>query len=207
MNDGQKSINSGIQELIKRNYVHRMQKRTENGIFNGYEYLVYERPTEMPFSENGLSENGFSENGKTENGKTENRKRRTTNNNRTNNDFNNNDDTYNDGRILSSTSTADHIPYKKIIDYLNDKTNKYYKHTTGKTRRFIEARWNEEFNLDDFKKVIDVKTREWLGTEQEKYLRPETLFGTKFEGYLNQELQPSGVDQLERMKYDPSYWD
>lgn len=108
MNDGQKSINSGIQELIKRNYVHRMQKRTENGIFNGYEYLVYERPTEMPFSENGLSENGFSENGKTEN-----RKRRTTNNNRTNNDFNNNDDTYNDGRILSSTSTADHIPYKK----------------------------------------------------------------------------------------------
>ena len=73
MNDGQKSINSGIQELIKRNYVHRMQKRTENGIFNGYEYLVYERPTEMPFSENGLSENGLSEN----------RKRRTTNNNRT----------------------------------------------------------------------------------------------------------------------------
>lgn len=202
MNDGQKSINSGIQELIKRNYVHRMQKRTENGIFNGYEYLVYERPTEMPFSENGVSENGFSENGKTEN-----RKRRTTNNNRTNNDFNNNDDTYNDGRILSSTSTADHIPYKKIIDYLNDKTNKYYKHTTGKTRRFIEARWNEKFNLDDFKKVIDVKTREWLGTEQEKYLRPETLFGTKFEGYLNQELKPSGVDQLERMKYDPSYWD
>lgn len=174
-----------------------MQKRTENGIFNGYEYLVYERPTEMPFSENGLSENGLSEN----------RKRRTTNNNRTNNDFNNNDDTYNDGRILLSTSTADQIPYKKISDYLNDKTNKHYKHTTGKTRRFIEARWNEEFNLDDFKKVIDVKTTEWLGTEQEKYLRPETLFGTKFEGYLNQELQPSGVDQLERMKYDPSYWD
>lgn len=40
-----------------------------------------------------------------------------------------------------------------------------------------------------------------------QYLRPETLFGTKFEGYLNQELQPSGMDQLERMKYDPSYWD
>ena len=40
-------------------------------------------------------------------------------------------------RIISRT---------KIIDYLNDKTNKYYKHTTGKTRRFIEARWNEEFN-------------------------------------------------------------
>ncbi|MEL1206327.1 replication protein, partial [Staphylococcus epidermidis] len=74
MNDGQKSINSGIQELIKSKYVHRIQKRTDNGIFNGYEYLVYEKPTEMPFSENGLSANGFSENGKTEN-----RKGRTTN--------------------------------------------------------------------------------------------------------------------------------
>nr|WP_308816104.1 hypothetical protein [Staphylococcus epidermidis] len=37
--------------------------------------------------------------------------------------------------------------------------------------------------------------------------KTETLFGTKFEGYLNQELQPSGMDQLERMKYDESYWD
>lgn len=109
--------------------------------------------------------------------------------------------------ILSPSSTVEPIPYKEIVAYLNDKTNKKYKHTTGKTRRFIEARWNEDFRLDDFKKVIDIKTSEWLGTSQEKYLRPETLFGTKFEGYLNQELQPSGVDQLERMKYDPSYWD
>ncbi|ATN02452.1 conserved phage C-terminal domain-containing protein [Staphylococcus capitis] len=109
--------------------------------------------------------------------------------------------------ILSPSSTVEPIPYKEIVAYLNDKTNKKYKHTTGKTRRFIEARWNEDFRLDDFKKVIDIKTSEWLGTSQEKYLRPETLFGTKFEGYLNQELQPSGIDQLERMKYDPSYWD
>lgn len=109
--------------------------------------------------------------------------------------------------ILSPSSTVEPIPYKNIVDYLNDKTNKNYKHTTGKTRRFIEARWNEGFRLDDFKKVIDIKTSEWLGTSQEKYLRPETLFGTKFEGYLNQELQPSGMDQLERMKHDESYWD
>ena len=109
--------------------------------------------------------------------------------------------------ILSPSSTVEPIPYKEIVAYLNDKTNKNYKHTTGKTRRFIEARWNEDFRLDDFKKVIDIKTSEWLGTSQEKYLRPETLFGTKFEGYLNQETQPSGMDQLNRMKYDESYWD
>ena len=56
MNDGQKSINSGIQELIK-GITFIECKRTENGIFNGYEYLVYERPPENGLSENGLSEN------------------------------------------------------------------------------------------------------------------------------------------------------
>jgi DnaD/phage-associated family protein len=90
MSDGQKSINNGIKELIECGYVHRKQKRSESGVFNGYEYLVYEKPTEMP-----LSENGKTENGKTENGKTENRKGRTTNNNRTNNDLTNNNNTNN----------------------------------------------------------------------------------------------------------------
>lgn len=109
--------------------------------------------------------------------------------------------------ILSGNPTVPSIPYKEIIDYLNEKAGKHFKHNTGKSKRCIEARWNEDFRLDDFKKVIDIKTSEWLGTSQEKYLRPETLFGTKFEGYLNQQLQPSGMDQLNRMKYDESYWD
>ncbi|MDS3961931.1 conserved phage C-terminal domain-containing protein [Staphylococcus epidermidis] len=200
MNDGQKSINSGIQELIKNKYVHRIQKRTNNGVFNGYEYLVYEKPTEMPFSANGLSANGFSENGKTEN-----RKGQTTNNNSTNNDLTNNDSTYIDGSILSGNPTA--YPYKDVIDYLNQQTGKNYKSTTKKNQTVIRARTDEGFSLDDFKRVIDNKVAEWKGTNMEKYLRPETLFGTKFEGYLNQELQPSGMDQLERMKYDESYWD
>ncbi|HDJ2422605.1 TPA: conserved phage C-terminal domain-containing protein, partial [Staphylococcus aureus] len=47
----------------------------------------------------------------------------------------------------------------------------------------------------------------WLNTDSDKYLRPETLFGSKFEGYLNQKIQPTGTNQLERMKYDESYWD
>lgn len=109
--------------------------------------------------------------------------------------------------ILSGNPTSPSIPYKEIIDYLNEKAGKQFKHNTGKSKRCIEARWNEDFRLDDFKKVIDIKTSEWLGTSQEKYLRPETLFGTKFEGYLNQQPQPSGMDQLNRMKYDESYWD
>ncbi|MDH9060495.1 conserved phage C-terminal domain-containing protein [Staphylococcus epidermidis] len=107
--------------------------------------------------------------------------------------------------ILSPSSTA--YPYKDVIDYLNQQTGKNYKSTTKKNQTVIRARTDEGFSLDDFKRVIDNKVAEWKGTNMEKYLRPETLFGTKFEGYLNQELQPSGLDQLERMKYDESYWD
>lgn len=109
--------------------------------------------------------------------------------------------------IMSGNPTSSRIPYKEIVDYLNEKTGKNFKHKTAKTRKFIEARWNQDFRLDDFKKVIDIKTDEWLNTDSDKYLRPETLFGTKFESYLNQKTQPSGMDQLNRMKYDESYWD
>ena len=86
---------------------------------------------------------------------------------------------------LSSASTV--YPYETIVTYLNDKTGKQYRHQTNKTQTLIKARFNEGFKESDFKKVIDNKVSEWKGTDMEKFLRPETLFGTKFEGYLNQE--------------------
>ena len=77
--------------------------------------------------------------------------------------------------------------YKYIVDYLNEKTNSKYKHTTPKTKSLINARLREGFTVEDFTKVIDTKCNEWLSDDRMKvYLRPETLFGTKFEGYLNQ---------------------
>ena len=76
--------------------------------------------------------------------------------------------------------------YKEIINYLNNVLGTNYKYTTKKTQDCIKARLNEKVTVDDFKKVIDKKAKEWLGTDMEKYLRPETLFGNKFEGYLNQ---------------------
>lgn len=80
----------------------------------------------------------------------------------------------------------DSIPYSEIIDYLNQRTNHNYKSNVNKTKTLIRARWEEGFSLEDFRTVIDKKCVEWINTEYEKYLRPETLFGTKFEGYLNQ---------------------
>lgn len=74
---------------------------------------------------------------------------------------------------------------EEVVDYLNSKTNTNYKSTGEKTQRCIKARLNEGFSVDDFKKVIDTKCSEWLNTDYAIYLRPETLFGSKFEGYLN----------------------
>lgn len=74
----------------------------------------------------------------------------------------------------------------EIVDYLNQRTGSRYKSSTPKTRKLIQTRLKEKFTVQDFKDVIDKKCVEWTGTKMEKYLRPETLFGTKFEGYLNQ---------------------
>ncbi|PTY76826.1 replication protein [Heyndrickxia sporothermodurans] len=89
--------------------------------------------------------------------------------------------------ITTETSSDKIIPYADIIDYLNQKINASYKSTTKKTKEYIEARWKEGFRINDFKKVIDQKSDEWLFDPHWcKYLRPETLFGPKFESYLNQ---------------------
>lgn len=78
-----------------------------------------------------------------------------------------------------------------VVTYLNEKANTNFKPCTDKTKRCIKARVNEGFTLEDFKKVIDKKVNEWMGTEFQQYLRPETLFGTKFEGYLNARVKDS----------------
>ena len=72
------------------------------------------------------------------------------------------------------------------IVYLNQVANKRYKFV-DKTKRLLLARFKEGYTLEDFKQVIDIKTAEWKDNpEFSKYLRPETLFGSKFDGYLNQ---------------------
>lgn len=78
---------------------------------------------------------------------------------------------------------------KQIVDYLNLKTKSKFKYSSKTTQTKIIARLNEGYTLDDFIVVIDKKTDEWLeDSEFSKYLCPETLFGTKFEKYLNQKV-------------------
>ncbi|MFO7842263.1 MAG: conserved phage C-terminal domain-containing protein [Bacteroidales bacterium] len=75
---------------------------------------------------------------------------------------------------------------KEIIAYLNLKTQKNYKASARVAVDKVNARINEGYTVDDFKKVIDNKVTKWRGTKWDEYLRPSTLFGPKFEEYLNE---------------------
>ncbi len=75
---------------------------------------------------------------------------------------------------------------KPIIDYLNKKTGACYRAESKNTASYIRARLNEGYNPEDFYKVIDKKCADWMNDKKmREYLRPSTLFGTKFESYLN----------------------
>ncbi len=99
-----------------------------------------------------------------------------------------------DNNNMSSRTSPDRpvYPYKDVIDYLNLKAGTSFRSTSKDTQKHIRARFDEGYTLEDFKSVIDVKVSQW-GREPrpgEKdmrgYLRPNTLFGTKFEGYLQE---------------------
>lgn len=82
----------------------------------------------------------------------------------------------------------DHAPYQEILDYLNSKIGTSYRASSKTTQRLIKARSNEGFEVEDFKRVIDNKVASWgKDPKMSQYLRPNTLFGTKFEAYLNEQ--------------------
>ena len=89
----------------------------------------------------------------------------------------------------------------EIIDYLNMRTGQHYKHNNKNTQEHINARLKEGFTVNDFKTVIDKKCVEWMGTDMQKYLRPDTLFRpSKFESYLNQDVSEQKDFQWEYLK-------
>ncbi|MEG1255539.1 conserved phage C-terminal domain-containing protein [Clostridium sp.] len=83
----------------------------------------------------------------------------------------------------------------EIIEYLNLQTGKKFKGNTKATVKLIQARLSEEFTVEDFKTVIHNMKSRWTGTKFQQYLVPTTLFGNKFESYLNQgkEVEQDGL--------------
>ena len=77
-----------------------------------------------------------------------------------------------------------------IIYYLNNETNKKFTTESEFVKDLIVDRLEENHTIDDFKYVIDHKTKEWLNNKEfNKNLRPGTLFSkNNFERYLNESV-------------------
>lgn len=98
----------------------------------------------------------------------------------------------------------------EVVRALNEETGSHYRPTSKATMRHILARLREGFTVDECKEVIRKKSEEWSGTDMAKYLRPETLFGSKFEGYLNAPVDPKKKAEAEarkRLHEKYSKWD
>ena len=98
----------------------------------------------------------------------------------------------------------------EVVDYLNQAAGTAFRKTSKDTKKHIRARFNDGYTLDDFKTVIDHKVTEWKGTEFERFLRPSTLFGSKFEGYLNQRDGPryakkTSFSNFQEREYDKDF--
>lgn len=163
-------------------YAETSERRREAGKLGG-------RPKANGFNEKqekAKKANGFSE-------KQTKAKKPDNDNEYDNDNENDNDNTYN--VPLPPVESRPAYPYEDIIDYLNQKAGTHFRYSSADTKKHIKARFNDGFNLDDFKTVIDKKVKEWKGTDMEMFLRPATLFGTKFEGYLNQK-EASGSNKF-----------
>lgn len=167
--------------LVDKGYLTIKRERLENG-FSKNIYIINQNPSEVVSSRSVSSQNVGVRNVGVQNDCT-------ISNSFKSNNINSNS---NNKKILSCSDEQDDVPFEEIIDYLNLKAKRDYKHSTQKTKALIRARWNEGFKLDDFKQVIDNKCFGWSAdSKMSKFLRPQTLFGTNFESYLNENKMPA----------------
>lgn len=95
-------------------------------------------------------------------------------------------------------------PTEEVVDHLNQRAGTHYKSSTANTRKLIKARLKEGFTVDEIKLVIDKKCADWLNNPaMVEYLRPETLFGNKFESYLNAKSMPQNNPNNTTSNYSP----
>lgn len=94
--------------------------------------------------------------------------------------------------------TVDPKDIDHIIDYLNKAVDGSFGIRTEATRKLIKKWLLNGKTVDNFEKVIKKKRDEWIGDpEWSKYLRPSTLFGPKFEGYLSHKTQTDANEELQ----------
>lgn len=104
---------------------------------------------------------------------------------------------------ISTNVDIEHVGFDPIISHLNERAGKRFSAKSKKTRSLIAARMREGFTEEDFRRVIDNMSARWKGdARMDRFLRPETLFGTKFEGYLNSEPVSGSGWSEEDSRYD-----
>lgn len=181
--ENETAIKSTLNELKEFGYLQVIKKfpnETQTGRLE-YEYIIYEKSQKQEDKKQDI------ENLPVEIQPIENQAQLNTNILNTKKENINNIDIYSQEELKKQKKEKilkENI--KCIIDYLNETANTKYKYSTKGTVSLIKKRFDEGFVLDDFYDVIDKKWKDWKNTEWQKYIRPETLFGNKFESYLNE---------------------
>lgn len=116
--------------------------------------------------------------------------------------------TYTKDNTINNTSINNNYIYTSICDYLNDKAGTNYRASSKNTQSHINARLREGYTEDDFKRVIDNKASQWKNDSVMcQYLRPETLFGNKFEAYLNEKQVIQKSNKYTKQQLDTFFTD
>jgi len=101
----------------------------------------------------------------------------------------------------AAAATATKEDCEAILSYMNSRLGTQLRYCDS-THTKISARFAEGYTVEDFIIVIDTKAKDWLGTKDARYLRPETLFGTKFGSYRNQHILESAASGFTEGSFD-----
>ena len=193
--ENETAIKSALEELKKTGYlvVTKMMPNETNAGRSEYIYDIFEQPCEL--QEEGMQgvENLSVENPSQLNTKKLNTKELNKKNNIKNKQKSDLAKTSTGNglelireKITSKKGAADNQAVETVISHLNELAGTRYRPTKADTIKVITARLKEGYSVDDLRLVVSYKCDEWMGTDMQKYLRPETLFRpSKFEGYLN----------------------
>lgn len=184
--EGRRAMESAFKELEEKGYLLGADQIKADGKFQGKDYILYQ----FPFGSTDVQ-----------------------NEQRPMDEMYNGTDVQN-VPLLSTNKQSTNTPTSgkseiihKVIEYLNKTCSKNFSPKSKLNRDKITARLNEGFLLEDFKKVIEIKNRKWSGDPKMKdFLRPETLFGNKFEAYLNEKEPAKKVNNTEQQYKELYVW-
>jgi uncharacterized phage protein (TIGR02220 family) len=88
--------------------------------------------------------------------------------------------------------------YEEVIKYLEKRLEELGMTLIifGVTKTRLEELISKGYKFVHFRMVIDHKIKKWKDTEFRKFIRPETLFGNKFETYLYESRNATTIQKL-----------